>query len=356
MKKYNFSAGPAILAQPVIDEIALGIKDFENSGLSILELSHRGPEYDRINAEAHDMVRELLNLPYNYHPFFLFGGATTLFSLIPMNILKEDETMAFVDTGVWSMKAIKSAGFYGKAQVVASSEDKSYNYVPEIPRDLSDASLLHLTSNNTIYGTRFQEYPNIEIPLIADFSSDIFSEPIDITQFGLIYASAQKNLGPSGTTLVVIREDLLRRSGRALPPIFDFKSHIEKESRLNTPPMFSIYGCWVNMKWIQKMGLANLAKSNEEKAIRLYAAIDKSSLFNCNVPKAEDRSKMNVTFQISKKDLEGAFLKYSASRGIVGIKGHRLSGGFRASIYNAMDLDGVDALIETIESFEKEKA
>ncbi len=355
MKRYNFSAGPAILSSEVLSEIAEGVRDYKGSGLSILELSHRGKAYDDIAVESLSLIREMLQLPNNYHPLYLWGGATALFSLIPFNVKAPNKPVGFIDTGVWSTKAVKAAGYYGETQIIASSKDRNYNYIPKNFTIDPKLAYIHLTSNNTIFGTQFHEYPKSPVPVIADFSSDILSRPVDIEQFDLIFASAQKNLGPAGTVLVVVKEELLEMSGIEMPDIFNFKKHIEKESRLNTPPVFSIYGSLVNLKWIQRVGLSNIAAANKAKAKALYDAIDNSDLFYCTVA-SEDRSIMNVTFRMHDESQESRFLAYTQEQNIVGIKGHRLSGGFRASLYNAMDLAGVDYLISVIESFEKEKS
>lgn len=355
MKRYNFSAGPAILSSEVLAEIAENVRDYQGSGLSLLELSHRGKAYDQIAEESLSLLRELLSLPPNYHPLFLWGGATALFSLIPYNVMAPQKKIGFVDTGVWTTKAIKGASYYGETAIVASSRDQNYNYIPKNFSIDPNLGYLHLCSNNTIYGTQYHHYPDSPVPVIADFSSDIFSRPVDVTQFDLLFASAQKNLGPAGTVVVVVKEDLLERSERNMPDIFNFKKHIEKQSRLNTPPVFSIYGSLVNMKWIQRLGMENIAQNNKTKADALYAAIDQSDLFHCKVA-PEDRSIMNVTFSVEDAEHEKRFLAFAEEQNIVGIKGHRLSGGFRASIYNAMDLEGVQYLISVMQDFEKRKA
>lgn len=355
MKQYNFSAGPAILSSEVLNEIADSVRDYKGSGLSLLELSHRGKAYDEIAHESLNLLSELLGLPDNYHPLYLWGGATALFSLIPFNVMAPGKKIGVIDTGVWSTKAIKAASYYGEAEVIASSADKNYSYIPKNINIDPSLGYVHLTSNNTIFGTQFHQYPNSPVPVIADFSSDIFSRPVDINQFDLVFASAQKNLGPAGTVAVAVKDDLLERSGIKMPDIFNFKKHIERESRLNTPPVISIYGSLINMRWIKRIGLDKIAADNQAKATALYEAIDKSDLFSTTVA-PEDRSIMNVTFRAKDETQEPRFLKYAEQHNIVGIKGHRLSGGFRASIYNAMDLAGVQYLISVLEAFEKEEA
>lgn len=355
MKRYNFSAGPAILSSEVLSEIAEAVRDYKGSGLSLLELSHRGKEYDQIAEESLYLLRELLQLPNDYHPLFLWGGATALFSLIPYNVMAPNKPIGFIDTGVWCSKAIKAGTYYGETKVIASSKDRNYSYIPKDIHIDQELGYVHLCSNNTIYGTQYHEYPKSPVPVIADFSSDIFSRPVDPTQFDLMFASAQKNLGPAGTVVVIVKESLLERSGVSMPDIFNFKKHIDKQSRLNTPPVFSIFGSLVNMRWIKRQGLDNIAKANQQKADALYQAIDKSDLFYTSVSK-EDRSIMNVAFRMKDESQEARFLQYAEAQNIVGIKGHRLSGGFRASMYNAMDLAGVEYLISVLESFEKEKA
>lgn len=352
MKKHNFFAGPAVLDRAVMDEAAAAIKEFAGMGLSILEISHRSKQFVAVLEETESLVRELLGLSDDYGVLFLTGGASSQFYMVPMNILGTDETAGYLDTGTWSTKAIKEAKLFGNINVIASSKDKNFSYVPktEIPSDLR---YLHLTSNNTIFGTQYHEFPDTNVPLVADMSSDIFNRPIDnINRFGVIYAGAQKNLGPAGTTLVIVRKDLLGKVDRSIPTMLNYETHIAKSSSFNTPPVFPIYVCMLSLRWLKANGgLTVMAAKNDAKADALYAEIDRNSLFD-GVAAVEDRSNMNVTFTINNESLEGSFLEFVDQRGIMGLKGHRSVGGFRASIYNALKTESVHHLIDSMKEFE----
>jgi phosphoserine aminotransferase len=352
-KVHNFSAGPGILPREAMEAGAKACLEFQGSGLSLLEMSHRGKEFVAVMNEAIATVKELLGVPAGYSVMFLQGGASTQFAMVPYNLLDEGETAAYLDTGTWANKAIKEAKLFGNVKVVASSKEQNYTYIPkgyEIPRD---AKYFHVTSNNTIFGTQMHAFPESPVPLISDMSSDIFSRPVDVSKFGLIYAGAQKNMGIAGTTLVIIRDDLVGKAKRKIPSMLDYKLHIENESMYNTPPVFAVYMALETLKWVKRMGgVAAMQKRNEEKARRLYAEIDANPLFKGTCAK-EDRSIMNVTFVMEKPELEGAFDKAAVAANLSGLKGHRSVGGFRASIYNAMDVESIDALVAVMRDFAK---
>lgn len=353
MKKiYNFSSGPSILPKEVFINAAGGILDFNNTGLSILEISHRSPEFISVLDEAESLVRELLNVPEEYAVLFLSGGASSQFFQVPMNLLSDSGTAAYIDTGIWSAKAIKEASNFGNVSVIASTKDSGYDRIPENYDIPLDADYLHITSNNTIYGTQFRDFPNTRIPLICDMSSDIFSRPINVSDFGMIYAGAQKNMGPAGATLVIIRKDLAGKGLRKMPTILDYKVQIENGSMFNTPPVFAIYTSMLTLRWLKSFGgIKEIFTQNKEKARLLYEEIDRNSLFECPVLN-EYRSIMNVVFDLKNLDLTEAFLKLCMERNINGIKGHRTRGGFRASIYNAMEMEGVEVFIQVLKEFE----
>lgn len=357
MKMHNFSAGPAILPATVIKEAAKGAANYAGSGLSILELSHRGPEFTAIIEEANALMKELLQIPEGYHVLWLSGGASTQFYMAPMNLLGENDTAAYTDTGVWANKAIKEAKGFGKIQVLASSKEQNYTHIPKgykIPKDLR---YLHLTSNNTIYGTQLHRFPKSPVPLLCDMSSDFLSRPVDVSAFGLIYAGAQKNLGPAGTTVVIVREDMLGGVQRYLPTMLDYRTFIAENSLYNTPPVFPIYVSMLTLRWLKKGGgLKAMQRRNKTKAAILYAEIDRNPLFRGTVAK-EDRSLMNVCFIMQEKyaALEKEFLKETETNGMVGLKGHRSVGGFRASIYNAMPKSSIQALTDLMADFARRK-
>ena len=352
MKPHNFSAGPSILPQEVFDQASAAINNFADTGLSVLEVSHRGAEFVAVMDKAVGLVKELLHLPDNYHVMFLTGGASTQFFMTAMNFLNQDEKACYLDTGAWSKKAIKEAKDYGQIDVLASSSDKNYSYIPR-PSIPNDGKYLHMTSNNTIFGTQFHKWPETTMPIVCDSSSDIFSRPMPIDKFGCIYAGAQKNMGPAGTTLVIVRDDMLDKVSRKIPTMLNYRTHINKGSMFNTPPVFPIYVSMLTMDWVKKQGgVEAIEKKNIEKATKLYNAIDASSLFEGTA--AEDsRSLMNVTFVANDEVRAAGFLKVCDNENISGLKGHRDVGGFRASIYNAMPMSSVEHLISVMQEFER---
>lgn len=352
MQLHNFNAGPSILPKAVFQEASQGVLNLDGTGLSILEISHRSAEFKAIYAEAVALVRELLDIDDRYAVLFLTGGASTQFFMAPLNLLAQDATAAYLDTGAWSAKAIKEVARYGKIEVVASSKDGGYTHVPKRYTCPSDASYLHITSNNTIFGTQIHDLPEATAPLVADMSSDIMCRPLDLDKYGLIYAGAQKNLGPAGTTLVIVRKDMLGKANRDIPTMLDYQTHIEKDSAFNTPPVFPIYATMLNLRWLkQNGGVAAAHERNKTKAELLYTEIDRNSLFE-GVTAQEDRSLMNVTFVLKDADRSADFVQQCTEAGCVGIKGHRSVGGFRASIYNAMPIAGVEALVGQMQAFE----
>ena len=350
---YNFNAGPSILPAEVFEQAAAAILNFNDTGLSILEIGHRTPEFTAVMEEARSLVKELMQLDADHEVLFLHGGVSTQFMQVPMNLLDAKETAAFTDTGVWSSKAIKEAKFFGKVEVVCSSKEKNYNFIPKDFAVPNDAKYLHITTNNTIYGTQWQRIPKTSNSLVADMSSDILSRVLDFNSFDLIYAGVQKNLGPAGANLIIVNRNILGRIKRPIPTIMDYRNHINEKSMLNTPPVFAIYVCLLTLRWIKSLGgIAAIEKKNTEKADLLYTEIDNNSLFTGTVVK-EDRSKMNVCFVMNDTSMEKTFLDYTASLGIVGIKGHRSVGGFRASLYNAMPLSSVQVLVNAMQIFAK---
>lgn len=353
MQKHNYSAGPSILPKEVFAEAAQAAVDYNGTGLSIMEVSHRGPEFAGVLEEAKALVLELLELDDSYKVLFLSGGASSQFFMTAQNLLNPEDTAYFVDTGVWSSKAIKEARRYGNIEVLATSKDSRYDHIPTGYKIPGDGKYLHLTSNNTIYGTQFHDHswPESPIPVVIDMSSDIFSRRLDMKRFSLIYAGAQKNMGPAGTTLVVIREDLLGKVSRDIPSMLDYRNHIKEDSCFNTPPVFPIYVSMLNMRWLKAQGgIGALEERNRSKATRLYAEIDRNPLFKGNVQE-KDRSWMNATFVSLNPDHEKPFLQACTDAGIVGIKGHRSAGGFRASMYNALSLESVDVLVKVMQDF-----
>ena len=357
MKKHNFSSGPAILPAQVLKEAARAVANYEGSGLSLLEMSHRGPEFTAVIEEATQLVKDILGLPEGYHPLWLSGGASTQFFMAPMNLLNEGETAAYTDTGTWADKAIKEAKLFGNVEVVASSKEANYNYIPKKLKVPANARYLHVTSNNTIFGTQLHKFPKVNVPLVCDMSSDFMSRPFDPTLFGLIYAGAQKNLGPAGTTLVIVREDMLGHVQRTLPSMADYRTFIKEDSMYNTPPVFPIYVSMLTMRWIKKNGgLAWMHRRNKAKAALLYKEVDDNPMFRGTTAR-EDRSLMNATFVMEEKfvALEKEFLSTCEANGIVGLKGHRSVGGFRASMYNAMPKSSVKVLVDVMQDFAKKK-
>lgn len=353
MKKHNFYAGPAILPKSVMAQASQAALEFEGTGLSILEISHRSKEFAAVLDEAASSTKELLGLSDDFEVLFLTGGASSQFYMTAMNLLPSNGKACYVDTGAWSTKALKEAKLFGGVEVLASSKDANYTYIPkgyEIPKD---ATYLHLTSNNTIFGTQYQNLPDTSVPIVCDMSSDIFSRPLDVNRYGLIYAGAQKNLGPAGVTLVIVRKDMLNKVDRAIPTMLDYNTHIKKGSAFNTPPAFPIYVSMLTMRWLKaKGGLAAVQAANEEKAALLYKEIDDNALFE-GTAKVADRSLMNVTFALKDSETGDAFLEACTDAGCIGVKGHRSVGGFRASIYNAMPKSGVQALVDVMKDFSK---
>ena len=355
MKKHNFFAGPAILPAPVIKESARAAANWNGMGLSILEISHRSDEFVAIMDEAEALIRELLQINDDYAVLFLTGGASSQFFMVPMNILKDDETACYVNTGTWATNAIEQARRYGNVEVLASSEEENFSYIPKDYEIPADARYLHLTSNNTIFGTQLQAFPDIKTPLVCDMSSDIFSRPIDITKFDLIYAGAQKNLGPAGVTLVIVKKSILGKVNRDIPTMLDYRTHVKKQSSFNTPPVYPIFVCTLTLRWLKENGgLEAMQAKNEAKAKLLYDAIDAHPLFKCPVAK-EDRSLMNVNFVFKEgyEHLEKDFLAAAEAANCVGLAGHRSVGGFRASIYNAMPISSVKVLVKVIKNFKQ---
>jgi phosphoserine aminotransferase len=354
-KIHNFSAGPAILPQSAIDASIEALQNFSGTNLSLIEVSHRSKEYEAVVAEAVQLVKDILQLSADYEVVFLQGGASLQFDMIPMNFLGSGQSAAYVNTGVWAGRAIKEAKMFGQVNVLASSEDKNFNYIPKDYTIPSDASYFHCTSNNTIYGTEMFSFPNSPIPMICDMSSDIFSRPFDASQFDMIYAGAQKNMGPAGTTLVIIKKSLLEKANEKVPTMLNYKVHIENGSMYNTPSVFAIFVCMHTLRWIKSIGLEAMEVRNKAKADLLYAEIDRNSLFLGTVV-PEDRSRMNVNFVLKDANLEAAFLKFCESRHLSGLKGHRSVGGLRASLYNALELESVQALVDAMQDFEKANA
>ncbi len=329
------------------------ILNYNNTGLSILEMGHRTKDFQAIMDEARSLVKELMSLDDDHEVLFLHGGASTQFMQVPMNLLNEKETAAYADTGVWSSKAVKEAKLFGNVDVVCSSKDTVYNYIPKDFAVPNDAKYFHITTNNTIYGTQWQKIPDVSMPLVADMCSDIFSMQRDFNAFGLIFAGAQKNMGPAGVNLVVVNKNILGKVKRALPTIMDYRNHIKEGSMLNTPPVFAIYVSMLTLKWLKELGgIDAIEKINKEKAEILYNEIDNSALFKGTAAK-EDRSKMNVCFVMNDASLEKSFLDFADQHHLYGIKGHRSVGGFRASIYNALPLSSVEYLVDVMKEFER---
>ena len=348
---HNFGAGPCVLPQEVFKQASQAVLEFNNTGLSILEISHRTPEFEAVVDETILLVKELLNVPEGYSVVLLQGGASLQFSMAPMNLLAEGQTAAYLNTGIWATKALKEAKIFGNVNVVASSKEDNFSFIPkdfEIP---AESAYFHYTSNNTIYGTELLTVPTTSVPVVCDMSSDIFSRVIDISQFGLIYAGAQKNLGPAGLTLVIVKDEILGKIDRKIPSMLDYRVQIEGGSMYNTPPVFSIYVSMLNLRWLKsKGGVSVIEKENISKSEALYKEIDRNPLFKgtCNL---EDRSRMNICFVMENPELEKPFLKFAEDRDIIGIKGHRSVGGFRASMYNALPITSVHALIDAMQEF-----
>lgn len=353
MKKHNFSAGPCILPQPVFQKASEAVLNFNDLGLSILEISHRSKDFVEVMETARNLALEHLGLEEKgYKALFLHGGASLQFLMTAYNLL--ENKAAYLNTGTWSDKAIKEAKVLGEVVEVASSKNENFNFIPKNYSIPSDVDYFHCTSNNTIFGTQLQSFPEINVPLVCDMSSDIFSRQLDFSKFSLIYAGAQKNMGPSGTTLVIIKEDILGKVSRAIPSMLNYKMHIEKDSMFNTPAVFPVYVSMLTLQWLKDLGgISAIEKVNNQKAKILYQEIDRNPLFDGFVVNKEDRSKMNATFNIKKPELKDSFDSLIQEAGISGINGHRSVGGYRASMYNAMPLESVELLVEVMKDFEK---
>lgn len=353
MKIHNFSAGPAILPKSVLEEAAQAILNFNNRGLSILEVSHRGKDIVAVVDEAEALIKELLGVGEDYKVLFLSGGASTQFFMVPMNLLNKNETAAYLNTGTWADKAIEQAVNYGNIDVVGSSKEDNFCFIPKDYQVKAGTKYLHYTTNNTVFGTQFHHVPNVPEGslLVADMSSDIFCRPVDGSKYDLIYAGAQKNLGPAGVTIVVIKKSILGTVSREIPTMLDYRIHVKNESMYNTPPVYPIYVTMLTLRWIKVMGgLLAMERRNNEKAALLYAEIDRNPYFQ-GTTAVEDRSLMNATFLSDSPEHEAAFLAYCKANAVDGLAGHRSVGGFRASMYNAMDIDSVKFLVELMQNF-----
>ena len=352
MKKHNFSAGPSILPREVIENTAQAVLDF--NGLSILEISHRSKDFQAVIDEAVALFKELLNIPEGYSVLFVGGGASMQFCMVPYNFL--EKKAAYLNTGVWSKKAIKEAKAFGEVVEVASSAETTYNYIPKDYTIPADADYFHVTSNNTIYGTEIRQDLDSPVPMIADMSSDIFSRPVDISKYICIYGGAQKNLAPAGATFVIVKDEALNKVSRYIPTMLNYQTHVDGGSMFNTPPVLPIYSALQTLRWIKKEGgVTEMQRRAKERADLLYGEIDRNKLFRATIADPEDRSYMNICFVMNDeyKELEADFMKFATERGMVGIKGHRSVGGFRASCYNAMPLESVQALVDCMQEFEK---
>jgi phosphoserine aminotransferase len=353
MKKHNFYAGPSILSEYTINKTAEAIKDFAGTGLSILEISHRSKEFTAVIEEAQALVKELLEVPEGYSVLFLGGGASMQFCMVPFNILKKKA--AYLDTGTWAANAIKEAKLFGEVDVVASSKEDNYTYIPKGYTVPEDADYFHFTSNNTIYGTEMRFDPEVKVPLVADMSSDIFSRPVDVSKYDIIYAGAQKNLAPAGVTIAIVKESALGNVDRAIPTMLDYRTHVKKGSMFNTPPVLPIFSALQTLKFYKEIGgVKEMERRDLAKAELLYNTIDSSRMF-VGTTATEDRSIMNVCFVMKPeyKELEKDFIDFATTKGIVGIKGHRSVGGFRASLYNALPIESVQVLVDAMNEFEK---
>jgi phosphoserine aminotransferase len=356
MKKYNFNAGPSILPQETVENTIKAIENFAGTGLSLMEVSHRSKEFQAVVDEAVALFKEILNIPEGYSVLFLGGGASLEFCMIPYNLL--EKKAAYLNTGTWANKAQKEAKLFGEVIEVASSKESNYTYIPKNYVIPADADYFHITTNNTIFGTEIHTDIDSPIPLVADMSSDIFSRPVDVAKYALIYGGAQKNLAPAGVTFVIVKDELLGKVSRPIPTMLDYRTHIKENSLFNTPPVVPIYAALQTLKWLKKLGGINeMYKRNKEKAELLYAEIDRNKLFK-GTAAIEDRSLMNICFVMNEaySDLESEFYQFATAKGMVGIKGHRSVGGFRASTYNALPKEAVTALIETMQEFESANA
>ena len=351
MKLHNFNSGPSILPQPVLDQASIAIHDFNNTGLSILEIGHRTSHFQEVLNNAIASVKRLMQLDDQYEVLFLHGGATTQFMQVPMNLLDEDKTAAYCDNGIWGNKAIKEASLFGNVVVAGSSADKNHTYIPKDLQYPDSASYLHITTNNTVEGTQWHQYPTSNIPLVADMSSDIFSRPVDFKKFSLIYAGAQKNMGSAGVNMLVIKKDILGNLQRRIPTIMNYQKHIEAGSLMNTPPVFAVYVSMLTLKWIEEEGgLVEMGQRSSERASLLYNTLDSLPLFKTYVAK-EDRSEMNAVFFIEDENLQNQFLDECKQAGFIGVKGYRTVGGIRVSMYNALPMSSVLAMTDLLKSF-----
>ncbi len=355
MKKYNFGAGPSILPQEVMQATAQACQEFQGSGLSLIEMSHRTKEFQAVMDEAQALFKELLDIPEGYSVLFVGGGASTQFCMVPYNLL--NKKAAYLNTGVWAKKALKEAKLFGETVEVATSAPDNFTYIPKDYTVPADADYFHVTTNNTIYGTELHADPESPVTLVADMSSDIFSRPIDVAKYGLIYGGAQKNLSMAGVTFVIVRDDILGKVERPIPTMLDYRTHVSKGSMFNTPPVLPIFCALQTLKWIKAQGgVKEMERRAKERADLLYGEIDRNKMFRGTVTCKEDRSYMNICFVMADeyKELEAEFLQFAVSKGMVGIKGHRDVGGFRASCYNAMPLESVQALVACMQEFEAE--
>ncbi len=353
MKKHNFYAGPSILPQYTIDKSIEGIKDFAGTGLSVLEISHRSKEFVACMNDTIALFKELLEMPSGYQVLFLGGGASLQFAMVPMNML--NTKAAYLNTGEWASKALKEAKLFGEVVEVASSKEKLFNYIPKNYNVPSDADYLHITTNNTIYGTEIKEDPDVKIPLVADMSSDIFSRPVDVSKYSIIYGGAQKNLAPAGMAFVIVKDSVLGKVTRPIPSMLDYRVHIKGESMFNTPPVFTVFAAQQTLTWLKNLGgVKAIQKKNIEKAKILYDEIERNKLFMPTIADPADRSLMNICFIMAPeyKELEKPFAEFAKAKGMLGIEGHRSVGGFRASTYNALPRESVQALVNTMKEFE----
>jgi phosphoserine aminotransferase len=356
MKKHNFSAGPCILAPQVIENTANAVRDLNGIGLSLIEVSHRTKYFEPIMEEAQKNFKELIGAPDNYHVLFLGGGASLQFAMVPFNLM--EKKAGYIETGVWAKKAIKEAKLFGNVEVLASSAETNFNYFPKDITIPTDLDYVHITTNNTIYGTEIHHDIDSPVTLVADMSSDIMSRPVDVSKYGMIYGGAQKNLGPAGVTFVLIREDILGKVSRQIPTMLDYRTHIKEGSMFNTPPVFAIYAVNETLKWMKEMGgVEKMYEMNKKKAQLLYDEIDRNPMF-MGTAELESRSLMNICFVLTPeyKEKEAEFLEFAKSQGMEGLKGHRLVGGFRASTYNALPIESVQALVDCMREFEKKNA
>lgn len=353
MKKHNFFAGPSILPQYTLDKTVEGIRDFAGSGLSVLEISHRSKEFIACMNDTIALVKDLLEVPSGYQVLFLGGGASLQFAMVPMNLMISKS--AYLVTGEWATKAYKEAKLFGEATEVASSKDRNFSYIPKNYHVPDDADYFHITTNNTIFGTQLRKDPDVKVPLVADMSSDIFSRPVDVSKYSVIYAGAQKNLAPAGVTVIIVREDVLGKVTRPVPTMLDYRTHIKAESMFNTPPVFAVFAAQQTLRWLKDLGgVEAVQKKNIRKAGMLYDEIDRNRLFVPTVGDPEDRSVMNICFVMADgyQELEAPFLDFAKSKGLIGLAGHRSVGGFRASTYNALPEESVTALIDAMKEFE----